>query len=432
MRYWLIVLFLLGGSTAGLAQQQAAEKYLLNNAHLQHAFIGICIYSPESGKVIYDHNAFRYFTPASNTKLYSFYAGLQYLDDSTTGIQYQQKADTLYVRGTGDPTFLHPDFDQQPVYAFLKNSTLPIAIVPTKNENEPYGPGWAWDDFNGEYQPERSPFPIYGNVAWFSLHNKLLQVMPSYFSTQEKLVFDPDIPAYGFKVKRERKGNLFHYNIAGPATNKIQQVPFVTFDNHLLLSLLQDTLHKKVYASTTDLPENQWKTLAGVPLDSMLKHMMFRSDNFYAEQTDQMVSMKLFGEINTEKLIDYLLAHDLKNLPNKPVWVDGSGLSRYNLFSPADMVTVLTMLYRNVPQQRLFSLLPSGGEGTLEHLYGDLKGKIFAKTGSLSNNVTLSGFLLTRKGHPLIFSIMINHCYSPLSIGRKGMENFLRTVWQKL
>ncbi len=431
MRLFVLVVLLLFGCMSAMAQRKEAEKYLLRNDQLKHSFIGVSIYNPETGKVLYGHNAFRYFTPASNTKLYSFYAGLKYLGDSTTGIQYQISRDTLYIRGTGDPTFLHPDFDSQPVYVFLKNSQLPVALLAAPDENKIFGPGWAWDDYNGAYQPERSAFPVYGNVAWFSLHNGLLHVMPSYFSTQEKLVFDDKIPAYGFKVKRERLHNLFHYNIAGPAVSKVQQVPFITFDNNILISLLQDTLHRKVYHSTTSLPEAGWKQIGNAPLDSMLKNMMHRSDNFYAEQTDAMVSMQLFDELNTGKLIKYLLDNDLKNLPDEPAWVDGSGLSRYNLFSPADMVTLLTLLYRTFSHDRIFDILPSGGEGTLKHFYRDMKGRIFAKTGSLSNNVTLSGYLITKRNHTLIFSIMINHCMSPLNVGRHAMEDFLRAVYEK-
>lgn len=428
MRCFYLVFLLFIMSMSGFAQQKEAKKYLLNNDKLKHSFIGICIYNPESGKILYKHNAFRYFTPASNTKLYSFYAGLRYLGDSTTGIQYQIVRDTLYIRGTGDPTFLHPDFERQAVFNFLKQSDFPIAVVKTKEENKIFGPGWAWDDFNEGFQPERTAFPVYGNVAWFSVQHDRLKVMPEWFSSQTKLIRDPLISTNTFKVKRDRKQNIFRYNITGSFDSSVRQVPFIASGNDILISLLQDTLHKNIINSSAALPENNWKEIANVPLDSMLKNMMYRSDNFYAEQTDAMVSMKLFDEIDTEKLIDYLLDNDLKTLPDKPVWVDGSGLSRYNLFSPADMVTVLTLLYRFFPHDRLFDLLPTGGKGTLKHFYRDMEGKIFAKTGSLSNNVTLSGYLITRKNHTLLFSMMINHCKSPLNAGRRAMESFLRAV----
>ncbi len=430
MKYILSFFLLMLLCFTGFSQEKAAQKYLLNNKKLAHSFIGICLYNTETGEVSYRHNAFRYFTPASTTKLYSFYAGLKYLQDSTTGIQYQIKNDTLYIRGTGDPTFLHPDFEDQPVFDFLKKSQLPIAIIDTKNENKIYGSGWAWDDYNGDYQPERTAFPIYGNVARFSMRGNTLTSVPSFFSAKGRLLRKYDIPAYGFKVKRNRLSNTFYYNISGPHTRKVQEVPFIT-STSLLMTLLKDTLHKEVFYSKATLPESGWKEVKNESLDEMLKHMMHRSDNFYAEQTDAMVSMKLFHKIDTKKVIKYLLKKDYHIFPNKPKWVDGSGLSRYNLFSPADMVTVLTLLYRTFPSDRLYDLLPTGGKGTLKYFYRDMKGSIYAKTGSLSNNVALSGYLITQKRHTYIFSIMINHTMRPLNVGRHAMESFLRTIWRE-
>ncbi len=431
MRYLLLLSLYLLTTISGSGQKKAASEYLLNNPELKSSFIGICLYDPVKGHMIYQHKGHNYFTPASNTKLFSFYAGLKYLGDSTSGIQYQEYGDTLYIRGTGDPSFLHPDFEDQPVFDFLEKCSLPIAIVKTRNENKIYGPGWAWDDFNGSYQPERNAFPIYGNVVRFSLKNNLLKVMPSYFSTQQKLVFDPSIPVYNYRIKRDRLHNLFRYNIGPHSTSRIREVPFITFGDKLLFSLLADTLKKKVYHSDIRLPENGWNSIANVPADSLFKNMMYRSDNFYAEQTDAMVSMRLFGEIKTSKVIRYVLKHDLNDLPDKPRWVDGSGLSRYNLFSPADMITVLKHLYDEYGPEKIYKLLPGGGEGTLSNLYRDMRDAIHAKTGSLSNDVTLSGYLITQKGHTYFFSIMINHCTAPLNVGRKAMENFLRFIWKK-
>src|SRR5690606_26237976 len=152
---------------------------------------------------------------------------------------------------------------------------------------------------------------------------------------------------------------------------------------------------------------------------------------FYAEQTDQMASMKLFDTIGTRRMIRYMLNNKLKDLPQPPRWVDGSGLSRFNLFSPNDMVSILQKLYAEFPPARIDSMLPTGGKGTLTSLYHDMAGAIFAKTGSLSHDVALSGYLTTQKGHLLIFSIIINHCVGSLQEARKSMESFLREVWEK-
>src|SRR3954454_19959167 len=131
--------------------------------------------------------------------------------------------------------------------------------------------------------------------------------------------------------------------------------------------------------------------------------MMHRSDNFYAEQSLLMVSNEILGVMNDEKIIDTLLRSDYKEMPQKPSWVDGSGLSRYNLFTPQDFVFVLNKMKSEVNWNRITTIFPTGGTGTLGIAYKDLQGKIFAKTGTLSNNTALSGFIITTSKKILIF-----------------------------
>ncbi|MEP6628205.1 MAG: D-alanyl-D-alanine carboxypeptidase, partial [Ginsengibacter sp.] len=89
------------------------------------------------------------------------------------------------------------------------------------------------------------------------------------------------------------------------------------------------------------------------PTDSLLKPLMHRSDNFFAEQTLLMVSDKLLGVMNDAKIIDTLLKTDFADLPQKPNWVDGSGLSHYNLFSPLDFVTILNKMKNEFGMDRI-------------------------------------------------------------------------------
>jgi D-alanyl-D-alanine carboxypeptidase/D-alanyl-D-alanine-endopeptidase (penicillin-binding protein 4) len=69
--------------------------------------------------------------------------------------------------------------------------------------------------------------------------------------------------------------------------------------------------------------------------------MMHESDNLFAEQSLLMVSNEVLGVMDDVKIIDTLLKTDFADLPQKPRWVDGSGLSRYNLFTPKDFVVIL-------------------------------------------------------------------------------------------
>jgi D-alanyl-D-alanine carboxypeptidase/D-alanyl-D-alanine-endopeptidase (penicillin-binding protein 4) len=144
-----------------------------------------------------------------------------------------------------------------------------------------------------------------------------------------------------------------------------------------------------------------------------------------------MVSNERLGVMNDEKIIDTLLNNDLKALPQKPRWVDGSGLSRYNLFSPQDFVFILDKMSNEFSWSRITTIFPSGGDGTLGSYFKNLHGKIFAKTGSLSNNATLSGYIITKKNRTLIFSILVNnHATSSMNI-RKDSEKFLQVLYEK-
>ena len=76
--------------------------------------------------------------------------------------------------------------------------------------------------------------------------------------------------------------------------------------------------------------------------------------------------------------------------------------------------------------QRIADIFPTGNEGTLAQYYKSDSGFIYAKTGTLSGVVALSGFLYTRKKRLLIFSILVNnHQAGPATLVRRAMESFL-------
>jgi len=122
----------------------------------------------------------------------------------------------------------------------------------------------------------------------------------------------------------------------------------------------------------------------------------------------------------------------LSGFPQEPHWVDGSGLSRYNLITPNDYVYLLEKIYKEVPEEELFSYLPIGGKrGTIKSWYKNEKPYIFAKTGTLSNNHNLSGFIRTKKGNILIFSYMNNHYQKTHSDIKRDMEKNLKIIYNK-
>jgi D-alanyl-D-alanine carboxypeptidase/D-alanyl-D-alanine-endopeptidase (penicillin-binding protein 4) len=159
--------------------------------------------------------------------------------------------------------------------------------------------------------------------------------------------------------------------------------------------------------------------------------MMHRSDNFFAEQSLLMVSNEKLGVMNDARIIDTLLNSDFKDLPQRPKWVDGSGLSRYNLISPQDFVAVLEKMKNEFDWNRITTILATGGDGTLGSYYNNYGGKIYAKTGTLSNNVSLSGYIITHKGKQYIFSVMVNNHLTSASRIRRAVEKFITGIIDK-
>ncbi|MBL0067040.1 MAG: D-alanyl-D-alanine carboxypeptidase [Chitinophagaceae bacterium] len=164
------------------------------------------------------------------------------------------------------------------------------------------------------------------------------------------------------------------------------------------------------------------------PTDSLLKPMMHRSDNFFAEQSLLMVSNERLGVMNDAKIIDTLLKTDFKDLPQKPRWVDGSGLSRYNLFTPQDFVAILNKMKNEFGMERIKVILPTGGEGTISSYYKTDSGYIYGKTGTLSGVVAFSGFLYTKKRKLLIFSTLVNNHQASATEVRRAVEKFLQGI----
>ena len=122
--YSIIVLTLLQWSCAtapkGFTISQLADEIRISTAFAQN-HTGVALYDMGEDKMIFQQNAERYFTPASNTKLYTFFSSLKTLGDSIPSLKYIQKGDSLIFWGTGDPSFLHPDLKSTKTYDFLKN-----------------------------------------------------------------------------------------------------------------------------------------------------------------------------------------------------------------------------------------------------------------------------------------------------------------------
>jgi D-alanyl-D-alanine carboxypeptidase/D-alanyl-D-alanine-endopeptidase (penicillin-binding protein 4) len=438
--YFLLFIVCLISSCSVQKQISKSAKALIKDPVIENAHIGISIYDPSLNKYLYGYQPDKYFTPASNTKIFSCYAAMKYLGDSLTTFQYTENDTALFIVPTGDPTFLHPDYKLQPAIQFLQAAKKKIYITDNNWKDNAWGSGWSWDDFNGGYMAERSALPVYGNVIkWIQSKDTSEEAVLtnrqdiSVFSEPEvnwPVTLNAEIHDSVFSVERKLTANDFNIN-QGNESYAEQEIPFITNGIQSALELLKDTAGKEIILSNKIKINKPLTAFHSQPLDSMLKPMMYRSDNFFAEQSLLMVSNKLFGYMNDEKVIDTLLKTDLKDLPQKPNWADGSGLSRYDAFTPQDFVSILNKMKNEFGIKRLQAIFPTGGTGTLKNYYKSDSGYFFAKTGSLSDVIALSGFFYTRKNKLLFFSVLVNNHHSSPFMVRKAVERFLQGIRNK-
>lgn len=411
--------------------QKLADKNLFNDSVLADAHTGIAVFDAETNKIIYNYQADKYFVPASNNKIISLYAGMKYLPDSLVGLRYKEMADTLFIVPSGDPSFLHPDFSSQPVFDFLKKQSKPIAITTNNWKAKALGEGWMWDDYNDAYMTERSLFPVYGNmIRWIQVRDSgsiaaMAREEAFIYSEPDiswKVNFSGDTAAQVFSVQRSLTENKF-FITQGREINAERKVPFITNGLQSALQLLKDSLGKTIDSSTTIIQPDG--IVHSQPSDSLFKIMMYRSDNFFAEQTLLMAANEKLGVMDDRQMIQYLLNNDLQGFPHTPRWTDGSGLSRYNLFTPQDFIWILHKMKNEFGMGRLKTIFPTGGVGTLSNYYKKDTAFIYAKTGTMSGVLSLSGYLYTKTGKLLIFSVLVNNHRQPAWMIRKKIESFL-------
>jgi len=195
-----------------------------------------------------------------------------------------------------------------------------------------------------------------------------------------------------------------------------------------LIRLLEDTLNRKISTGSFP-PGSSYSILKSQPVDSVMRLMLQVSDNFIAEQTLLGISAPGCDTLNSygiiQKSMDSLF-YDIKNDMN---WVDGSGLSRYNQFTPVAIIQLLIKIRDKIPPARLNLLLPDNSKsGALPPLTSESIPYIYGKSGSMTHVYNIAGFLTTRSGKMLMFCLMNNNFNTSVTDARIQSGEILKSI----
>ncbi|MGB3800498.1 MAG: D-alanyl-D-alanine carboxypeptidase, partial [Lewinella sp.] len=378
--------------------------------------------------------------PASNTKLLTFFVANRLLANGTPAALFQESADRIDVWGTGYPMLLHPSFTgYDTLQPWLAQQAKPIVLnFPPADQPPRYGAGWSWDDFDYGYVYERSSLPVYGNRLYIDYQpvgdteEEILIGSPSEVvnnlvqdARQERTI--SRIEGSNFFTVNENFSRRYNFPLqralaidsASTLRNLRGGMPGLSVrsdDRPLPPPILLDTLF-------TELP------------DTLYRKVLQESDNFLAEQLILLAATSRYGKPDEDALFDWVTDTLLVEIGLGDVrFRDGSGLSRYNLIRPDQLVQIVAALDREVGRERLLSLLPAGGvNGTLENRFDNRDETfIWAKTGTLSGVICISGLLRTQAGKWLAFSFLHNNVMTSSRDYYAEMEEILGWVYDQL
>ena len=407
-----------------LAQKVSRSKLQKTIAQIeafQHAQVGLQLMRLTDGKLLAAWQADRYFTPASNTKLLTVLAAVQTFD-SLPALRYT--VDSLgitHFQATGYPLLAHPFYPDMHLIDFLQ--TQDSLVYHTSNETalNQLGPGWSWDDGNYYFSAIPSAFPIYGNV-----------IQTTKSPTSPKLIHHPDLGVFTEStsimrgVERKLDNNYFSVNPIKIIASDTLYTPFVPSEL-FTLSQIEAFINKKI--PHTNSPLDKGRLFCTGNDAKLYQAVLQNSDNLIAENLLLMVGKQKHGNFSSAETIAQL-KKEWQAAPDSWVWVDGSGLSRYNLVTPRNLIWVLRQLFHKLDPLLIQTYFPQAGvSGTIKGSYSSPKlPKVFAKTGTLRNNHNLSGFLVDSENNWYAFSIMVNQHTASTSEVRTGIRELLEVL----
>jgi D-alanyl-D-alanine carboxypeptidase/D-alanyl-D-alanine-endopeptidase (penicillin-binding protein 4) len=454
-------------ATAPVAAALSAEgalahdlQDLFSDAAYSHAHWAISVKSLRGSDTLYALNPARMMVPASNQKLLTAVAAAERLGWDfrfTTRVLATGAVDAegalkgdLVVVGGGDPT-INPRHPER--WAVLDDWARQIAARGVKIVagdvighddafSEPgWGSGWSWEDLVEGYGAPVGALQYHENQVELTVIPGSEAGARAVISTSPPgsgLLIDHGVTTVAAdqptRIVIERVPGWTILGVRGEiAAGAKPRVVYASVENptQLFLNAFREALARNgifVSGAAVDIDAARskpdlttaatWVTDQSPPLSEIVDVLLKWSRNGYGETLLWALSPP--GEPATEAAGLKALQETLTALGVAPELYgarDGSGLSRYDTVS-ADALTALLSVAWNHPRHAspLRSALPVAGvSGSLEtRMKGTAaEGRVWAKTGSMFNIRTMSGYVLTADDEPLVFSMLANNYRVP-------------------
>lgn len=173
--------------------------------------------------------------------------------------------------------------------------------------------------------------------------------------------------------------------------------------------------------------------LASPPLEAVVEAILEPSQNWIAEQLLSTLGGAAGEASSREAGLDVVRAFLVEDVGVDTLDLelhDASGMSPYNLVTPRALVALLRHMAASPHAEVYRHALAEPGEedSTLERRLEGLEGRLFAKTGTISPVVSLSGYLVRDDGREIVFSILVDNSAYSSSRVREAMDRVVRAL----
>lgn len=450
-RIIVVILFALCSRTAvaHIPHHMRNQITHMIKSNLPDASVGVIVQDAKTGEIIYDYHGAKHFLPASTTKLFTAAAALKAL-----GANYQYNTSLFYnpntlsngihsgdiaVQFTGDPSLsLKNLYSLLQTLAAAKITTIEgnLIIDDTIFAGPMFALGWTWDSTAWHHAAPVSAIIIDRNQFGITLFpsdkegGKVTATLDKEYFASSFRSMRVDVRAVTF----EDSENLCQLTTIVDEKNNLELGgcwPIGTQPTHLRVAIKNpryqaeqlitaglQQLNIKLTGSVkfAKTPTNLTRLAyhASEPLSALLKPILAESNNLYAESLTKTLGAKLYGigsfktgSAAVQNVLTETTGIDFKQTR----MLDGSGESRYNLFSPRDLARLLYSMRKDQPLADHFrnALAMSGMSGSLQNRFTKLSPHVQAKTGTLNGVSTLAGYFTSHTNRELIVAIMINH-----------------------
>ena len=423
---------------------------------LARALVGVHVVSLADGRVLYTRDAQRRVIPASNMKLVTAAVAAERLGwdfrfrtrlEAAGTVREGTLEGDLVVTGGGDPTISAQGGDLAPLFLEWADAAARAGIRRVSGrvigddnafDDLGLGAGWAWDYLEAGYAAPSGALNYNDNLVRLEIapaatagRPAALRVSPSGHGLD--VVGEVATGAAGSTVditlSREPGSRRLTVRGSVPASGSpVIRTAAVPNPTRFFVDALTDAFTARGISvrggpwdidDVADRPAEGSRTLVAQrespPLSSVLGHFLKVSQNMYGEtllkamgRTAGSAGSAAAGrEVVRQTLAAWAMA------PDAIVMVDGSGLSRYNYVTADAITELLVRMWRDERLRGPFvAALPVGAhDGTLDTRMKNslLDRRVQAKTGTISNVRSLSGYVETLAGTKLAFSMIANH-----------------------